>query len=179
MKFSISQNGVVISSVYFNDNTIKEIVTFWTNVQYQSPQFALDLSPKTSSQLDQLYPNGLIPNISTGQAATIEVLTDSPLLQNIYIVEMQLIFVGIPDSSNSWSDHFDTATWAITPAGTAFLSPVEANSSSITITPLATQDPLDVSYKALVSFQIANDPDHTYFAIIDPLAKITTSTGSS
>jgi hypothetical protein len=180
MKFSITQNGAVISSVYFNDNTIKEIVTFWSNIQYQSPQFALDLSPSAGSQLDQLYPNGLIPNISMSSSATFEVLTDSPIISNINIIEIQLNFIGAPDStagSSQWTDFFEqTESWVVTPANTAYVPPVATSAHQVVLEPKASDDLLEISYKILVSFQV-DGSSNTYYAIIDPLAKVTNNSG--
>ncbi len=173
MKLSITQNDTVISSVYFNDNIIKETVTFWTNIQYQSPQFPLDLSP-TINQLDQLYPNGLIPQISTGNDTTLQVLTDSTILQEIKIVQMKVIDTGFPYNSN-WSSNFDITNWTITPDGTAYIQPSAAPFDSILLN--AGNTAIDLAYQVLISFKISGDSQTIYFGNIDPLIRITNQSG--
>lgn len=169
-----------ISSLEFNDNAIVEVVTFWANIKYQSPQFPLDLNPNVN-QLSTLYKDGAVPNIELDQDTTFEVACDDERIKGLKIVQLKMNFIGqsnaIP-TKKVWNDCFENTNskWTYVPDGSAYIAPVGEPLNAITLHAVDDQPtpPKYLSYEVLVAFEIE---EKTYYANFDPFAKVTNHGG--
>ncbi|WP_109831800.1 hypothetical protein [Reichenbachiella versicolor] len=185
IKKEVNKADKVVSNIEFNDNAIAEIVTFWTNVKYQSPQFPLDLTPN-DNQLNTLYKDGKIPSFGVNQTITFEVtVPEAGPISLPQIIQLKVNFLGEqhdPDNIptlDTWNKYFkstENLKLVCTPDGSAYLSPGNKESNSITVSVVdnTTDDSSNkskyFSYEVLVAFDINGD---TYYANFDPLAKVT------
>ncbi len=181
---SISNDDSVINhiaSFEYDDKIIAELVTFWTNVRYTSPQFALDLSHDlTSAQIAETHYD--LPLIAANEKVNFTVTTDSILITDLQIVQLELNFIDSMSNSLSitdWEVFFDhTDQWIVIPDGSAYIQPVSAetaNNVMLEVKP-GIEESLSskyFSFKALVSFTINSQ---RYFCIFDPVVRITNNT---
>lgn len=174
-----------LSSISFKDDAIVELVTFWSNIQYQSPQFPLELSPMSSSQLSHLYEGGRIPVIKPNENIRFEVSISSPfkeIITDLTIVQLKVSFLGSMkdgklETKLPWEKYFelDQKEYGskVIPDGSIFIEPKTSSSSILLHSKKNTQgqqfDDFHIAYQVLVSFKVDKV---TYYALFDPVARV-------